>query len=163
MLENKKYRNIVRLIVSIVVCQCAGIVGSIFTTSAIPTWYAALQKPPFTPPNWLFAPAWGTLYLLMGISAFLIWRTGVENRETRISLMVFLIQLILNTLWSIAFFGLQSPFCGLIVIIALWVAILMTILRFFRISTIAGALLLPYILWVSFATVLNASIFVLNP
>lgn len=163
MLGNKRSRDIVRLIVSIVACQCAGIVGSIFTTSAIPTWYTALQKPPFAPPNWLFAPAWVTLYLLMGISAFLIWRTGVENRETRITLMVFLVQLILNALWSIAFFGLQSPLYGLIVIIALWIAILVTMLKFFRISTIAGALMLPYILWVTFATVLNTSIFMLNP
>jgi len=160
---NKRSKDIVRLIISIVACQCAGIVGSVFTMRAIPTWYAALQKPPFTPPNWLFAPAWITLYLLMAISAFLVWRTGLENRQTRRALIVFLVQLILNALWSIAFFGLESPVFGLIVIIALWIAILLTIIKFFRISTVAGALMLPYILWVSFAMVLNGSILVLNP
>lgn len=160
---NKRSKDIVRLIVSIVACQCAGIVGAIFTTRAIPTWYAALQKPPFTPPDWLFAPAWITLYLLMAISAFLVWRTGLENRQTRTALIVFLVQLILNALWSIAFFGLESPLYGLIVIILLWVAILITIIKFFRISTIAGALMLPYIIWVSFAMVLNGSILMLNP
>jgi len=159
---NKRSKDIVRLIISIVACQCAGIVGSVFTMRAIPTWYAALQKPPFTPPNWLFAPAWITLYLLMAISAFLVWRTGLENRQTRRALIVFLVQLILNALWSIAFFGLESPVFGLIVIIALWIAILITIIKFFRISTIAGALMLPYIIWVSFAMVLNGSILVLN-
>lgn len=163
MLGSKRSKDIVRLIISIVACQCAGIVGSVFTMRAIPTWYAALQKPPFTPPDWLFAPAWITLYLLMAISAFLVWHTGLENRQTRSALIVFLVQLILNALWSIAFFGLESPLYGLIVIIALWVAILLTIIKFFRISTIAGALLVPYILWVSFAMVLNGSILVLNP
>jgi benzodiazapine receptor len=163
MLGNRRPKDIVRLIVSIVACQCAGIVGSVFTMRAIPTWYAALQKPPFTPPEWLFAPAWITLYLLMAISAFLVWRTGLENRQTRTALIVFLVQLILNALWSIAFFGLESPLYGLIVIIALWITILITTVKFFRISTIAGALLVPYILWVSFATVLNGSILVLNP
>jgi len=163
MVTNKRSKDIVRLVISIVACQAAGIIGSVFTMRAIPTWYAALQKPPFTPPNWLFAPAWITLYVLMAIAAFLVWRTGLENRQTRAALIVFLVQLILNTLWSIAFFGLESPLSGLIVIIALWVAILITTILFFRISRIAGALMLPYILWVSFAMVLNGSILALNP
>jgi benzodiazapine receptor len=156
-------RDIIKLIVSIVACQCAGLIGSIFTTPAIPTWYATLQKPPFTPPNWLFAPAWVTLYLLMGISAFLIWRQGLEQKEVKSALVIFLVQLVLNALWSVVFFGLQSPLYGMVVILALWVMILLTILRFFKLSTAAGALLLPYILWVSFAAVLNVSIWVLNP
>ena len=156
-------RDIFKLIISIVACQCAGLVGSMFTMSAIPTWYATLEKPPFTPPNWLFAPAWGTLYLLMGISAFIVWRKGLENRWVRGALIVFLIQLILNALWSVVFFGLESPLYGIIVIVALWIAILFTILKFLKISRAAGGLLLPYILWVSFAAVLNISIWVLNP
>lgn len=160
---NRKLKDIVKLIVSIVACQCAGLVGSIFTMSAIPTWYATLEKPTFTPPNWLFAPAWVTLYLLMGISAFIIWRRGWDNRPVKVALSVFLIQLVLNAFWSVAFFGLESPLYGVIVIVALWVAILLTILRFFNISTTAGILLLPYILWVTFAAVLNVSILVLNP
>ncbi|TRZ94338.1 MAG: tryptophan-rich sensory protein [Dehalococcoidia bacterium] len=159
---NNKHKNIIRCFVSIIACQCAGLVGSIFTADAIQTWYTTLQKPSFTPPNWLFAPAWVTLYLLMGISAFLIWRTGLDKRQTRTALILFLIQLILNTLWSVAFFGLESPLYGIIVIVILWSAILLTILRFLRISTAAGVLMLPYILWVSFAAILNISIFMLN-
>ena len=156
-------RDIIKLIVSIIACQCAGLIGSIFTTAAIPTWYAALQKPVFTPPNWLFAPAWITLYLLMGIAAFLVWRKGLGEEGVKCALIVFLVQLVLNALWSVVFFGLQSPLYGMVVILALWVAILLTILRFFKLSTAAGALLLPYLLWVSFASALNISICVLNP
>jgi benzodiazapine receptor len=155
--------DIVKLVVSIVACQAAGAIGAIFTTPAIPTWYAALEKPFFTPPNWLFAPAWITLYLLMAIAAFLIWRQGLGQKGVRAALLVFLVQLVLNALWSVVFFGLHSPLWGAVVILALWVAILLTIIRFFKLSTAAGALLLPYILWVSFASALNVAIWVLNP
>ena len=151
-----------KLLISIVACQCAGLIGSVFTTPAIPTWYATLQKPAFTPPNWLFAPAWTTLFLLMGISASIIWHRGLENRQVKAALMVFLIQLILNMLWSIAFFGLQSPISGVIIIVLLWAAILLTIIVFFKISRLAGSLLLPYIGWVTFAAILNVSISILN-
>jgi len=154
--------NILKLVTSLVVCQCAGILGSVFTTPAIPTWYAALQKPAFTPPSWLFAPAWITLYLLMGIAAFFVWRAGLDNRRARVALLIFLIQLVLNALWSVVFFGLQSPLYGVIVIIILWIAILATIISFTRTSRLAAWLLVPYILWVSFASVLNISILVLN-
>jgi len=108
-MKNSRVRDIAKLCISVLACQCAGFIGSIFTTPSIPTWYATLQKPLFTPPSWLFAPAWITLYLLMGISAFIIWRRGVDNRRVREALIVFLIQLILNSLWSIVFFGLKSP------------------------------------------------------
>ena len=162
-MKNRRVRDIAKLLISVFVCQCAGFIGSIFTTPSIPTWYATLQKPLFTPPSWLFAPAWITLYLLMGISAFIIWRKGVDNRRVREALIVFLIQLILNSLWSIVFFGLKSPLYGVVVIVALWVAILFTMFKFFKLSTAAGGLLLPYILWVSFAAALNISIWVLNP
>jgi benzodiazapine receptor len=159
-IERRKY--IFKLIVSIIACQFAGVIGSAFTTPAIPTWYAALVKPPFTPPSWLFAPAWITLYVLMGISASLVWRVGLDQKRVRTALILFLVQLVLNALWSVAFFGLQSPLGGIIVIVLLWVAILLTILKFFRISTAAGALLVPYIAWVTFAATLNAYIYVLN-
>jgi len=162
-MKNRRVRDVVKLLISVLACQCAGFIGSIFTTPSIPTWYATLQKPPFTPPSWLFAPAWITLYLLMGISAFIIWRRGVDNRGVREALIAFLIQLILNSLWSIVFFGLKSPLYGVVVITVLWIAILFTILKFFKLSTVAGGLLLPYILWVSFAAVLNISVWVLNP
>ena len=159
---NRKPGDIFKLIISIVVCELAGVIGSIFTISAIPTWYAALQKPSFTPPNWLFAPAWGTLYLLMGIAAFVIWRKGLDDKRVKAALIVFLIQLILNALWSIVFFRLESPLFGVIVIVILWIVILFTILKFFRISTLAGGLLLPCIGWVTFAAALNVSVFILN-
>ncbi len=162
-MKNTKTINILKLAVSIVVCQCAGIIGSVFTTPAIPTWYAALQKPAFTPPSWLFAPAWITLYLLMGIAAFFVWRVGLDNRRARVALFIFLIQLVLNALWSVVFFGMQSPLYGVIVIIILWVTILATIISFTRTSRLAAWLLVPYILWVSFASVLNISIWMLNP
>lgn len=162
-MKNIKLTDIVKLVISIIVCQCAGLIGSIFTMPAITTWYATLQKPPFNPPNWLFAPAWATLYLLMGISAFIIWRRGLGNPQVKRALFLFVIQLVLNTLWSVAFFGLESPLYGVIVIAALWIAILFTILKFFKVSSVAAVLLLPYILWVTFAAVLNVSIWVLNP
>lgn len=160
---NRKLKDIFKLLISIIACQCAGLIGSLATVTAIPTWYATLDKPSFTPPNWLFAPAWITLYLLMGISAFIVWRKGLDSRPIQVALMVFLAQLILNALWSVVFFGLQSPLYGVVVIIALWIAILFTILNFYKISTAAAIILLPYILWVSFATVLNISIWILNP
>jgi tryptophan-rich sensory protein len=158
-----KSRDVVKLVVSLVACQFAGAIGAIFTTPAIPTWYATLQKPSFSPPNWLFAPAWITLYLLMGVAAFLIWRQGLAQKGVRAALVIFLVQLVLNALWSVVFFGLQSPLWGVVVIIALWIAILITIIKFFKLSTAAGSLMLPYILWVSFAAVLNVALFMLNP
>jgi benzodiazapine receptor len=158
-----KTGKILKLLISIIVCECAGIIGSVFTTSAIPTWYASLQKPAFTPPNWLFAPVWITLYLLMGIAAFIIWRKGLDEKKVRTALIIFAVQLVINILWSVVFFGLESPLSGLIVIIILWIAILITILRFAKISPAAAWIIVPYILWVSIATALNASIWALNP
>ena len=154
--------EILKLVVSMIICLLAGAIGSIFTTPAIPSWYAALVKPSFNPPNWVFAPVWSGLYLLMGISAFLVWRKGLDNRLVNSALRLFIIQLILNTFWSILFFGLRSPVLGLAEIIILWVAIFLTILSFFRVSKIAGILLVPYVLWVSFAAILNFSIWRLN-
>lgn len=162
-MNSGKTGKIIKLFISIIVCECAGIIGSLFTTSAIPTWYASLQKPFFTPPNWLFAPVWVTLYLLMGIAAFIIWRKGLDEKKVRTALIIFAVQLVINILWSVVFFGLESPLYGLIVIIVLWIAILVTILRFAKISPAAAWIMVPYILWVSIATALNASIWALNP
>lgn len=156
-------KDIIKLLISIVVCQAAGFIGSIFTTPNIPTWYATLRKPSFTPPNWLFAPVWTTLFLLMGISAYLVWRYGLSNSRVRIALLIFIVQLIVNILWSLVFFGLKSPLAGFFVIIALWLLILLTIIHFSNISITAGILLIPYILWVSFASVLNFMLWRLNP
>ncbi len=154
--------RILKLIVSILICQGAGLVGSVFTSPAIPTWYATLQKPSFDPPNWVFAPAWILLFLLMGISLYLIWSKRLEDKEVKIAIVIFSSQLVLNILWSFLFFGFKSPLYAFIEIIILWLAILATIISFYRISRTAAYLLLPYILWVSFASVLNFSIMILN-
>ena len=155
--------EILKLVVSVLICQFAGVIGSFFTTPSIPTWYATLNKPFFTPPSWLFAPVWITLYTLMGISAFLVWRKGMSHRNVRTASIVFAVQLILNVLWSAVFFGLRSLLGGLIAIVILWIAILFTILNFHKISRTAELLLIPYILWVSIAAALNFSVLILNP
>jgi len=151
-----------KLITSIIVCQLTGVLGSIFTRPAIPTWYATLKKPSFTPPDGVFSPVWITLFVLMGIAAFLVWNKGLSDQRVKIALSIFVVQLILNVLWSVMFFGLRSPLVGLIEIVVLWVVILLSILYFLKVSNIAGILLVPYILWVSFAAVLNFSIWRLN-
>lgn len=149
----------VYLVAFIIACEMAGIIGSFFTAESVSTWYLTLEKPSFNPPSWVFAPVWTTLYALMGISAYLVFVSG--KKESRFALIVFALQLALNTLWSLAFFGLQSPLYGLIVIIALWIAIVWTIIKFYPISRNAAYLLVPYILWISFASILNYSIWAL--
>ena len=162
-MNNGRLRFIFKVLIAVIVCQGAGIIGSVFTAPAITGWYAALEKPPFNPPNWLFAPAWISLYLLMGVAAAIVWQYGLSERRVKVSLVIFLVQLALNILWSLVFFGFESPLAGLVVIAALWIAILVTIIRFFEISKTAGVLLLPYIGWVTFASVLNFYIYLLNP
>jgi len=148
------------LVISITICQLVGIVGSIFTASSLTSWYATLAKPNFSPPGWIFAPMWVTLYFLMGISLYLIWTNKTKNN--RKSFIAFGVQLFLNGLWSLLFFGLKSPLYGLIDILFLIAAITFTILFSYRISVLAGALLIPYLAWVCFAAVLNYRIFLLN-
>lgn len=155
-------KNFLKLIIAIVGSEAAGIIGSIFTISSIPTWYAMIAKPEFAPPNWLFGPVWTTLFALMGIAAFLVWKKGTERKDVKVALGIFVLQLVLNTLWSIIFFGLRSPGGAFIEIIFLWLAILWTIVAFHKISKAAAYLLIPYILWVSFAAYLNYAIWILN-
>lgn len=157
-----KPANIAKLAASIALCEFAGIIGSIFTFPAIGTWYATLQKPFFSPPNWVFAPAWTALYFLMGIALYLVIKNGIRGRNAKIAVSVFAVQLILNALWSFLFFGLKSPLYSFLEIIALWIAIAAAIIAFSRISRRAALLLVPYLLWVSFAAVLNFSILLLN-
>jgi tryptophan-rich sensory protein len=121
-----------------------------------------LIKPPFSPPNWIFGPVWTILYTLMGISVYLVWRQGIHNSQVKTALIIFGVQLFLNAIWSPIFFGLRALFVALVVIIILWIAILLTILTFLKISKIAAVLLIPYILWVSLATILNYSLWILN-
>lgn len=161
MIDIKK-KDVLTLVISILICQCAGFIGSLFTRPSIPTWYANLDKPPFTPPNWIFSPVWITLFLLMGISLFLIWRRGLAEKKVRVALGFFGSQLIFNILWSVLFFGLRSPIAGFIDIAVLWIAIALTIFYFLQVSKTAGVLLLPYIVWVSFAALLNVFIWRLN-
>ncbi len=155
-------QNIVKLLFSIVLCHLAGFVGSFFTRPAIETWYAFLEKPDFAPPNWLFAPAWLTLYTLMGVALYLVWQKGLRHKHVRRTFVLFLIHLLFNAFWSVAFFGLESPFWALIVIALLWLFILWLIGLFSRVSKAAAYLLIPYWLWVSFAAVLNFAIWQLN-
>lgn len=157
-----KFPIFFKLITAIIVSELAGIIGSVFTVSSISSWYATIIKPALNPPSYVFGPVWTTLYALMGVSAFLIWKKGLDRKDVKVALGIFLIQLVLNTLWSIIFFGLHSPGGALVEIILLWLAILATIIAFYKISRTAAYLLLPYILWVSFAAYLNYSIWVLN-
>jgi len=151
-----------KLAISVLICLLAGFLGSIFTTPSIPTWYASLAKPSFNPPNWLFAPVWTMLFILMGISAFLVWQKGLKKKGVKKALGFFLAQLIFNVLWSFFFFKFHSPFLALLDIIILWFLILLTIFKFFKINNTAGLLLIPYLLWVSFASILNYFVYKLN-
>lgn len=159
--KSKKIQ-IIPLAISIVVCQLAGFLGSVFTIPSIPGWYAGLTKPFFNPPSWVFGPVWTTLYLLMAIAAYLIWASG-SNNKTVSALKIFGVQLILNVFWSLVFFGIHEIVWGFIVIVALWVAIFITIKQFKKINSTASLLLWPYLAWVSFATLLNFSLLILNP
>jgi len=156
------YRNIGKLIFSIIIAHSAGIVGSLFTMSAISTWYESLIKPAFNPPNWIFGPVWLLLYTLMGIALYFIWQKGLNNKQVRFTFIFFITHLIFNALWSIVFFGLQNILLALIVILVLWTMILALILLSWKIDKRASYLLIPYLLWVSFATLLNFSILQLN-
>ncbi len=151
-----------KLVASVVGCELVGILSIPFTISAITTWYVFLNKPFFSPPNWVFGPVWTILYFMMGISAFLIWQRGLGNKKVKRALTYFLIQLFFNFLWSFLFFGLHSPIIGLVDIIALLISIILTIGAFYKISKAAAYLLIPYFLWVSFATLLNIAIVLLN-
>jgi tryptophan-rich sensory protein len=157
------WQRLIKFVAAVGVCLLAGVVGGLFTSPAIPGWYAALNKPAFTPPNWVFAPAWTTLYVLMGLAAFLVWDKGWRRPVVKPALGVFAAQLVLNVLWSILFFGARSPAAGLVDIVALWLAIGASIVLFARVSKAAAALMVPYLAWVTFATALNVAIVALNP
>jgi benzodiazapine receptor len=139
-------------------CFAAGGIGSLFTFKAIPTWYPGLKKPKYTPPNQVFGPVWTTLYILMGISIFFIWRKGLSDNDVLIAFALFWVQLVFNALWSIIFFGMKSKDGGVFVIILLWLLILATIITSFKVSVWSGVLLIPYVIWVSIASYLNIGI-----
>ncbi len=162
--------NTLKLIFFVILCEIIGSIGAIFTTPNIPTWYATLTKPFFSPPNFLFAPVWTTLFLLMGISLYIVWnkkenlkKKGKKlNLQRKIALWLFGIQFALNVLWSYLFFGLRNPLFGFIGIVALWLSIIVTIVYFYKVDKKSAYLLMPYILWVSFAMLLNYFVMILN-
>lgn len=157
-----KVRDYIVLFGFIALSQAAGVVGSFFTIPSVGSWYTTLVRPELSPPSWVFGPVWVTLYLLMGVAAFLVWRTSGSRARRRKALLVFGLQLALNALWSVLFFGLQSPLMGLLCIAALWLAIVLTMVRFAKVSSAAAWLLAPYLVWVTFASYLNLMIWLLN-
>ncbi len=155
-------KELPKLVIAIGLCEIVGLLGTPFTINAIPTWYEYLIKPSFAPPNWIFGPVWTILYMLMGISLYLMWRMDWKKKKVKTTLNYFWVQLGLNFLWSISFFGFRSPTLGLVNIIALWIFIFLTMKHVYPLSKSAYYLLIPYILWVSFATLLNFAIVILN-
>lgn len=152
----------VHVFLAVLVSQLAGVIGSFFTFSEIPNWYAYLDKPFFNPPNWVFGPVWTTLYTLMGVALFLSCRYGKPAQKATTASYWFYAQLVVNTLWSIVFFGFHSLWGGLLVIVTLWLLIAQTMRLFAQVKPVAAWLLVPYLAWVSFATVLNLGIALLN-
>ncbi len=162
-MESFKKGDIVKLVISILIPLIVGFTSSFATLGSISTFFDVLNKPTWTPPAWAFGPIWTTLYILMGIALFLVWRKGLERQDVKIAVIVFGVQLILNFFWTIIFFGFRSITGGLIEIIFLWIAILVNIILFYRISKTAGILLVPYIIWVTIASYLNYTVYLLNP
>ena len=151
-----------RLLLSIALPLLVGGLSGIATARGVQDWYPTLAKPPFNPPDWVFGPVWTLLYVMMGVAAFLVWQRGWNDKAVRIALVLFLVQLALNGLWSVLFFGMRSPGLAFAEIIVLWLSIAATAILFWRVLAAAGMLLLPYAAWVSFAAVLNGSIWILN-
>lgn len=157
----KSIKVLLTLLICLLIPLAIGGISGFATAAGITDWYVTLNKPSFNPPNYLFAPVWTTLYTLMGISLFIIWRSP-EGRNRNNALVIFAIQIALNFCWSFLFFKFNLPGVALVEIVLLWTSILMMIILFRRISKLAAYLQVPYLLWVSFATVLNAAIWYLN-
>jgi translocator protein len=155
-------RKWIGLAIWLAVPLAAGGAGAVPTIRAIPGWYRTLKKPSWTPPDRVFGPVWNVLYLMMGVAAWLVWRADRDDEQKRVALELFGIQLAFNTLWSLIFFGLRSPGLALVEIVVLWRLILETAIWFYGVRPLAGLLLLPYLLWTTFATGLNAAIWWLN-
>ena len=157
-----KLSNPLKLMVSILVPLLVGALGSYFTRPSITGWYSELAKPALNPPNWIFGPVWTLLYILMGISIFLVWRNGLDKKGVKPALGIFIFQLFLNLFWSFLFFGIHNPAVAFTEVISLWFAIMALILASYQVSRSAAYLLIPYILWVSFASYLNYAIWQLS-
>ena len=155
-------QKIIKIVLVVLVCVSVGYLSGTVTRESITTWYPTLVKPVFNPPNWIFAPVWTLLYIMMGIAAGLVWTNEYEQKIVKKALGFFAIQLGLNALWSYLFFGLHNPLLALIEIVLLWLMIFETYNQFKKIDKVSGFLMIPYLAWVSFATILNASIWWLN-
>jgi len=155
-------KSVVSLAIAVGIVFAAAAIGSVGTSSSVSTWYQTIRRPVFTPPGWVFGPVWTVLYVMMAVAAWMVWRKFGFGPTGRVPLALFGIQLVLNACWSLLFFGLQNPGLALVEIIFLWAAVLATTVRFWRVAPTAGLLMVPYLLWGSFACVLNASIWWMN-
>lgn len=162
-MKKKPPVNVRSLLLWIAIPELVGIIGSIFTVSQIPTWYATLQKPIFTPPGWAFGPAWIVMYALMGLAIYRIRQKGTEKPAVRQATALFILQLLFNAVWSFIFFNSHNIYGGLIDIAILWVLIFLLMVKFYEIDKVAGHLIVPYFLWVFFALSLNYGVWILNP
>ncbi|MFA5423003.1 MAG: TspO/MBR family protein [Phycisphaerae bacterium] len=160
---NKSSQSVIKLVISFAATFAAAGIGSLGMTGENTwQWYEQLNKPFFQPPDWLFGPVWTVLYISMAIAVFLVWQRGFDKKNVRAAMLLFAVQLILNSFWTVIFFGMQSTLGGLIEIFILLAAIVLTIIQFKKVSTAAAILMLPYLAWVIFATLLNCSIYILN-
>ena len=150
-----------KFLVSIILPLSLGAIAGMFTSQSVPEWYATLNRPSFNPPNWIFGPVWTSLYILMGISFFLIWKQEASKVRNR-AILIFLLQLMLNFAWSFIFFYFNMIGLALVEIILLWISIVLMLVVFYKIKPVASYINIPYLLWVTFATVLNASYYILN-
>lgn len=155
-------KNFFKLLGLIAVCQAAGIIGAIFTRDAIRTWYVLLEKPALNPPSWIFGPVWTTLYTLMGIAVFLVIQKHWYRKEVKVAVSIFAVQLFLNALWSPVFFGAQETGIAFIIIVLMWISIIATMYAFSKVRKASVYLMVPYLMWVSFAAYLNFEIWRLN-
>jgi translocator protein len=155
-------KNWVKLVIALIIPQLVAASGAYFTVTGTGSWYQTLDKPSWNPPSWVFGPVWTTLYVLMGIAMFLVWRSDAPDKLKRRATILWGVQLVFNFLWSFLFFGQEQIFGALLEIVVLWVLILLTIFAFARVNKLAAWLLVPYISWVSFATILTYTIWDLN-
>ncbi len=156
-----KVNQIIKLLTSLLLPLAVGGIAGIFTTEAIPGWYASLYQPSFNPPNWIFGPVWTTLYAVMGISLFLIWKLEAGKQRSQ-AILIFMVQLLLNFGWSFFFFYFKMIGLALIEIVVLWIMIVVMLIRFYKLKPVAAYINIPYLLWVTFAAMLNAAYFLLN-
>ncbi len=161
-MKKNKYRLVIYCLIGIIISLSVGFISSKITRQAIPNWYANLNKPFFSPPNWIFAPVWSTLYILMGVALGRVWFYGRYNQNKKIAVLYFTFQLLVNGLWSLIFFGFKMPSLSMIVIIVLWFLIQRSIFWFRLVDLKASFMLYPYLAWVSFAAILNSAIIFLN-